>query len=369
MTRRTEENRCLTVEEWPVADQAAWAAALADPDPFESSVGYARRWKASTRRLVIVGYGRWLGWLDRIGELDRGSRPDERVSEVRLRQYLEALRAAELGDLTIANYIQQLGNALTAMRPTGDWSRILRAAGRIRETARHVKDQRSRMQSPEALLQFGLDLMAGARAGSRTNPVYCATDFRDGLLIALLVHRPMRTENVAMMRIGTHLRPTSEGWHVAFSADEMKRPRPYEFPWPDLLLAPLAEYLKTYRPILLRSVAEPEAIDTLFVSSIGRSFDAYRVGERVFLQTRKVFDSSVNAHLFRSIAASTIAAETPENIVDAARILGHASVRTTRQHYVRARQLEAGRALQRTVEAHRAAARRVRKKGGRPHAS
>jgi hypothetical protein len=43
------KRRALPVGEWPEADKAAWARALKAPDPFDPSVGYAMRWKASTR--------------------------------------------------------------------------------------------------------------------------------------------------------------------------------------------------------------------------------------------------------------------------------------------------------------------------------
>ncbi len=140
----------------------------------------------------------------------------------------------------------------------------------------------------------------------------------------------------------------------------MKSPRPLEFAWPEALVTALDEYLADYRPTLLRAVDDHGAVDAVFVSAFGVSFDANRVGERVSKRTGAVFGRSVNAHLFRSIAATTIATETPENIVDAARVLHHGSLRTNRTHYVRARALEAGRALHRAMAAERSKANRKR---------
>lgn len=359
MTRRTAENRCAKLAEWPLADQDAWAIALHDHDPFEPAVGYARRWKASTLNLVVTGYGRWIGWLERTGQLDPSSKPGERTTLARLTEYREALLAAGLGDLTIANYVQQLGNALTAMVPNEDWSRILRGAGRIRERARRVKNPRQRMRPAAELLQLGFDLMAAAAATADTgrNYVERSADFRDGLIIALLVHRPMRAANIAQIRIGKHLRPSAGGWSVTFSSEEMKAPRAFEFGWPASLVAGLNEYLEVYRPRLLRRVGA-EATDALFVSTNGRAFDANRVGERVFLRTRAAFGTPVNAHAFRSIAATTIATETPTNITDAAKVLGHASLRTTRAHYIQAQAIDAGRTMHRALEELRSTARR-----------
>ena len=62
------DRRCAPVAEWPRADREAWALALADPDPLDPAVGFARRWRPSTRGEVQRGYGRFLGWAARSGK-------------------------------------------------------------------------------------------------------------------------------------------------------------------------------------------------------------------------------------------------------------------------------------------------------------
>jgi integrase/recombinase XerD len=363
VTKRTPDNRCAKIDEWPAVDQSAWAVALQDADPFDPMVGYANRWRDNTRRQVVVGYGRWIGWLERTAQLDPACEPGERVTSQRLDQYLKSLYAAGLAEFTIANHIQQLGNALNAISPGGSWIHILRAAGRLRRSAKPAKDPRARMRPLCELLQLGDDLMAAATADTGRNSVERATDFRDGLLIALLAHRPLRANNLSQIRIGHHLRQAEQGWTVAFSAEEMKASRAYEFSWPDTLLPALDEYLRTNRPILLRNV-QADDVDALFVSSRGRPLDANRVGERVFARTRAAFGQAVNAHAFRSIAATTIATETPHNVADAAKVLSHASLRTTRSHYIRAQSLEAGRVFHKSIEALRAKASRSTPRAG-----
>ena len=350
MTRRTPENRCAPVGAWPQVDQARWKIALSDPDPFEPIVGYARRWAPKTVILVEKGYGRWINWLHLTGQLDADSVPEERPTDTRLRSYFRGLQDAGIGDYTIANYLQQLGNALVAMAPTGDWSGILRAAGRVRLDATPVKDVDSRMQPPEVLLELGWELMTSAEHQQGLSTEERATQFRDGLMVILLVHRPLRVANVAQIRIGEHLHQRNGAWWLAFSPDEMKTSRPFEFSLPTSFAEPMRRYLETVRPLLLarRTLGDTSA---LFVTREGSAMTEGRISERITIRTAKAFDKSVNPHLFRHIAATTIATANPENVTDVARVLGHASMRTSEKHYIRARTVEAGRNYQSTVTA------------------
>lgn len=61
--------RAIPVPEWPRADQAGWRLANQPGDPLDDSVGYTQRWRPSTRKLTQDGYGYWLDWLDRSGQV------------------------------------------------------------------------------------------------------------------------------------------------------------------------------------------------------------------------------------------------------------------------------------------------------------
>src|ERR1700744_6632976 len=112
------------------------------------------------------------------------------------------------------------------------------------------------------------------------------------------------------------------------------------------MAAALDRYLAVYRPILLGDAKPPRA---LWVSSKGNAFADGMVAQRITCRTRRRFGRSINPHSFRHLAASATAEADPDNIADAARILGHAKLETTEKHYIRARGLEAIRRHQEVV--------------------
>jgi len=156
------KTRCTPVAQWPERDRAAWAVALLPADPFEPSVGYAHRWKASTRGMIESGYGRWIGWHAFCGTLDVTTGPGDRVTQERVTAFRDMLRSAGQADYTIAGRLQQLANALKAIEPSGDWQWIQSTSSRIHNTAIPVRDQACRMQPVEAVIALGHDLMHAA---------------------------------------------------------------------------------------------------------------------------------------------------------------------------------------------------------------
>jgi len=73
------ERRCKPLEEWPELDRSLWQAALAPGDLLEEG-GSHSGWAAHTKNWITKGYGRWLHWLDRRGELDPATPPGDRIT-------------------------------------------------------------------------------------------------------------------------------------------------------------------------------------------------------------------------------------------------------------------------------------------------
>jgi hypothetical protein len=141
-------SRSIPVAEWPVADHTAWGIALQPPDLLEpdSGIGYAHRWKPSTRKLIEEGYGHWLGCLDRSGLLDPESTPESRINRPRVATYATRLREAGLAPHTVAGRLEQLGSAMRALAAGADWAWVERGASRLREAATPVRDMTVGMQ-------------------------------------------------------------------------------------------------------------------------------------------------------------------------------------------------------------------------------
>jgi integrase/recombinase XerC len=179
----------------------------------------ASRWAVTTQLGVINGYGRWLSWLAGRGFLDPPLSPGARVTRECLRAYAVDLRNT-VAPFTVAARIEQVGHALRAMVPHEDWRWIQRAADRLRAQAVSVRDKRARLQSPEQLIGLGTALMAQGDDPASGSPAERAAAYRDGLLIALVAHRPIRARNLALILCGRHLVCRGGEWWLVFSAAE-----------------------------------------------------------------------------------------------------------------------------------------------------
>lgn len=345
------EHRCMKLEDWPEADRAAWERARQPADPFEPHIGYANRWRAITQAMIEQGYGRWLTWLDLNGHLDRGQSPSERVTEERLRAYFGALRQQGLSDYSVAARLQQLGNALKAMAPDKDWTRILRASDRVHAGAVPVTNIEAKLQPAEAVLQLGLDLMEAAEKDRFRTPTDRATLFRDGLVIAFLIHRPVRLGNLTSITIGTHLHRRGEDWWVAFQGAETKGGRPIEFIWPAELAEALERYMTVHRPVLMGAGKSDAPSNALWVARGGKPMGDDAIAFQVNARTEEEFGKAINPHTFRHIAATTIATDDPEHAANTASVLSHASLKTTERYYNKAKQQDAA---ERVHEVHKA---------------
>jgi integrase len=329
------------VEEWPAADQVAWAKAFVPGDPF-SPGGLGAGWALASRQQIAAGYGKWLVWLDEQGLLDPKAPPASRATRPMLAAYTKRLQA-DYSPFTVQGRVQQVGDALRIMAPDQDLRWISRGAWRLRNKAVPITDKRARLQSPTRLIDLGLSLMEDAQAEEVT--LASAMTFRDGLIIAFLAFRPLRAKNLAMICCGQHLARRGEEWWVAFAGDEMKNKRPLEFPFPAALSPHLETYLNIYRPVLL-TTGKPQApalIARLWVSRDATALGQQTIAHHIQRRTRAEFGIALNPHGFRDCAATWIATYDPEHVQIVAAILGHSCMETSERYYNLARGLEAGR--------------------------
>ena len=168
-----------------------------------------------------------------------------------------------------------------------------------------------------------------------------ARDFRDGLIIALLVARPLRIKNLAEIEIGTHLRQTTTRTTLEFTAAETKTHVAICEQWPEALLPPLARYLVEIRPLLIAAPAtggnqrrpgEPGA--RLWVGQGGTLFSATGLNLALRRHAERTLGFAMSAHRFRDSVATSIANDDPTKATYAARMLGHKRLSTTERHYI-----------------------------------
>ncbi len=166
-----------------------------------------------------------------------------------------------------------------------------------------------------------------------------ARQFRDGLLIAVLVALPLRRRSLTALRLDEHVRRVGGTFHLILDRDDTKSGHALDVDIPNDLAAYFSRYLAQYRPLFPRADVEAE----LWLSSKGGALGADAIYDLVCRRTQSAFGFAIHPHLFRTIAATTIAREAPENIAMARDLLTHSKLDTTMDYYTKAQTVLAAR--------------------------
>ena len=351
MTRRP------AIRDWPARDRAAWQGGLQSTGLFGGG-GRGANWSDESRFVIARGYRYWLSWLAEKGLCDPNLGPAARVTRERVENYVAELKPTR-SPYTVLCRVQNLYDALRAMAPEADWSWLLEIYRTLSAGVRPVRDKLARLRSIDELVALGECLMVKAEETVGLSEVRRAVLFRDGLMIALLSYRPIRRKNFAGMRLSRHLRKVGANWHILLAADETKTRVSYQAIFPSTLTSKLERYLNVHRPVLLRGkrvrdhtnrtifrereTPTDPGLDAVWISEVGTHLTPESLACRIVRHTRAAFGQSISPHLFRDVAATSIAVDSPKHIGDASLVLGHADHRTTEKHYNHARSLEASR--------------------------
>jgi integrase/recombinase XerD len=342
---------CLEPEAWPEADRTAWRLAIQTGDVLDPG-GAAAGWAPSTRVGASGAYGRWLAHLAATRRLEPAVGPADRVTPEAIGPYVADLRAKHAATSVVA-YLAFLVCALRAMAPERDWRWLQGIVARLKRAATPARNKRPHVVPADALFGFGLELMAAAERSPEITCWRQAIGYRDGLMIALLAARPLRRRNFCALEIGRHLVRRGEGYCLRFDAAETKTRQPLEYPVPAPLVPALERYLGHYRPWLVRRTGHRNGAhpfrapgQRLWVSRTGSAMSEAVFYKGLRRRTTARFGHTVNPHLFRDCAATSIAIEDPEHAAIARSLLGHATLRTSERHYTHAHSLEASRRYQ-----------------------
>ena len=341
---RYPAGQCKKLEDWPDLDRQLWKNALMSGSLLEDG-GARSRHSDLSNLTVATGYGRWLTWLDRHGLLVSRDKPDERITPCRVRDYVTALEAVNATQ-TLLNRLQELRAAALVMGPHKDWSWINDIISRIRARHRPARPKRPRLVATRELFDLGLTLMA--RTDRERSVKRMAILYRDGLMIALLAARPLRLSNLLGLVLNDTLVRLGGRWFIQIPATETKTREPIELSWPEPLIAPLETYLACHRVVLAQGYGRSTRHfdGTLWLSADGLPMTRNRAYMRIATRTRDGLGRSINPHLFRDCAATSIAIDDPDHIGIASRLLGHRAASTAERYYKHARSVEASRLIQ-----------------------
>ena len=181
---------------------------------------------------------------------------------------------------------------------------------------------------------------------------------RDKLLVKLLASNPLRDKNIRMLNYRTdntgHLRQDERGaWFIFVPRRELKnlkgaaKDRDYFMQVRPEVWADIEEYIKHYRPVLLK-----QATDRFFVSEIsGGPFSQHGLARRFATLTKRYLSGcpGVGPHAMRHIVATSILKASPNDWHAAAWAL-HDREETVRAHYAHLAQHDAAQWLSKSFE-------------------
>jgi hypothetical protein len=182
--------------------------------------------------------------------------------------------SARVRSVTVWNCVYKLRRASQLLAPTVDFSWL----AEIEKDLALVMEPRSKLDRlvfTPRLVEAGLTLAAEAESFA-TDDHARARGVRNGLMIALLAHRPMRLKNFAALEIGQTFKEIHGRWWIALPRMSTKSRRADERPVPAVLNRCIDLYLRRSRPVLLGSMPPTNA---LWISSTtGRRMTAKNLG-------------------------------------------------------------------------------------------
>lgn len=328
----------LSFDRWPTIDRRLFEAARRPGDILERG-GLASTWRPATVTWATEGYGCWLHWLARHGELDHEENPARRCTSDRLGRFLNLLQA-HVAPATVAGRMRGLKRTLAVMCPDADLRMIYGIVRRL--DTRPSVDRRARLRMADELLAYGHELMAEAEDLDDTAKRR-ALRYRDGLMIAFLSYRPLRRTNFANLQLGIHLCCLDGDWQITIPGEETKTHRSIIEPMPKALQPYLEHYLRVYRLLLApRNVSTPLDSGPLWISSrTGETLNGHTIGLTISRLTEERFGKPMNPHMFREAGPTTLAIKAPQHVRIGATINNHADFRTTERAYNLANAMDA----------------------------
>jgi integrase len=334
----------LPVEAWPRLCQKQWHEAFADGGLFDTPKP-ALSWRKATIRKTWTGFGSFISWTILEDLFDPDAGVTNLVTRAHMTLYIKALQNAGYASLTLFCRIQEVYDAARIMDPSQDWAWLRTASRRLRKRARPIRNKHLKLQPAQALEQLAHDLMDEAQSSKQMSFYQRALRFRDGLMIGVLIRRPLRLKNFASLTLSTNLILHHQSATMTFQRDEMKGKRPFDVRFPSVYFEALQIYLALYRPYLLSLHPREDKVltDALWISNEGQQLADLSLRNAIKRRTKVAFGIDMTPHLFRDASVTTLVRHAPASARLTRTILGHTSIDITNKHYNQSRMIETSR--------------------------
>jgi site-specific recombinase XerD len=333
----------MPVRLWPEVDRAAWDEAARAGHVLDGG-GAAAHWAAATKKTNEQHYGGWLGFLSTTGRLQPGEHPGARVTRENVRSYIQHLKS-ELAPRTVVSTLVGLKVMMKAMVPDENWRWLEDICNALNRSSEPRNAKRSRIRPIEEIYSAATKELVRLL----TTPVKRRIErvvYRDALMLAFLAARPLRLKNFTSLDIGGRFLRSGKGWLISIPGREVKNRQPLEFDLPDSLLPYVELYLNRVRP----SFQKDRATQALWLTFEGRPMKAHSIHYRFIAKTKCLLGVSLNPHVLRDCAATSMATDSVAAALASGPLLGHRNFRTTEQSYIRANRLEASRRVNAAIQ-------------------
>ena len=346
--KKCPERACAPVELWPEGDQAIWMAAITPTSILDDAGGELSNLAPISQTKTAKGWGRFITYL-RLHDADcLQEPPGARTTIRRVKAYVRHLQELGNSSATILCRLQELGDALKILAPDDSFAFINRIASQIRANYRPAREKHDRVMADEVASLAYKHMEEAVAFDSATD---AAVKYRDGLILLLLVHLPLRRKNFTELTIGESLVHRQGQWFISLTPAQTKTHAHFEAALHPGLVSWLETYLAQHRSVLLARDGrwKNDPGERLWISKHGSALTQMALYDRVTHLTREAFGISISPHRFRDMAASTIASHAPEHIHAAAPLLGHTTLRTTEKYYRQARAQEGQKRYAKTI--------------------
>lgn len=340
------KSRILPLEEWPATDQEMWQRAIQQGGLFDD-VGALSHLAEPTRGMIQSGYGKWLAWLSETQPEALALPPAERLQFERFVAFTEA--NAHLSPKSQHLYAANTLRLLYHCHPGKEWGPFWNVVKHLeRQADEHVSPRKDgRILAGNFVLAKALEL-AGPIAEAANSPRQKALLQRNGTIIAFLALIPLRRRALTSLRLGESVVFDGDDIRIVTKPELNKTKTYWETLVPPSIAPALRHYIhETRHQLMARSGLDH---DYLWVTKDGASISGTAMGTLIRNQTRDLFGVPISPHLFRDIAATTLARTSPEAVGHIRALLNHNGHETAEKYYNHATALEVGRNHARLID-------------------
>lgn len=311
----------LKLAVWPEIDRRLWQAAREAGDELLDDIGPAAHWRPKTIVNVEYFWGTFLWWLATTGHLDPAVAPRVRVSQATVLAFLKAYEVDHARS-SVAAVLRVIHDFVSVTDGGVDLSWLKTLWKGQQRRASPVKETGDRHRPVAELVDVAARHLV--QATEDTEPRRSAELFRDGLIFACETAIPMRSTNLASLRLGHSLRKEGGRYVVTLDGSTMKNHRAFERSYPEFLTPIIDDWFDRYRPILLKQGRTDEGW-----MWIGTRWGGPLTGARISKIVRRINEansgSTMTLHGFRHSVTSDITAHLPQHVGIIKTVLGHAS--------------------------------------------